>query len=342
MSRLKQEANKVFPALREGRRVLLSRHGAVVAAIEPVSLDRHSRELARFALPSEDETVLNLTARELMQGSPSDYVRRAEEGYPSLVTRANKVYGVLTSSKPAETLRSIDEREDALAHFERQHPDASAEDFAAAAARLGTAETSPVAPGQPFEAPASWDLGHVSARTLVGALQEKVEALEDQGTLVPTPSFAMPSIPGDEWGAAIGSGWVTVAEPFPRTHAGPMALSRSSTPTDAYLRNGYLVVEVDLPGIDPDSIEVGVEGTALTVQAVRKMPSDVSRWVMRERLRGPIMRQIVLNEDMDLHAVEATYEGGILTIAIPAPIAADDSRKIPVQRGALAVLEVQG
>lgn len=141
VSRLKDESTRIFAALGDGRRVLISRRGQVVAAIEPASIDRHAAELARFALPSEGP-MAEITASDLSQGSPSERVRAAESGTPSLLTRNNKVYGVLSSVPPAPAGNArqarLDEwvaaREHALTEFEQSHPDATPAQFAAAVA----------------------------------------------------------------------------------------------------------------------------------------------------------------------------------------------------------------
>lgn len=139
VSQLKAETGRIFAALSADRRVLISRRGEVVAAIEPASVARFTRELAAFALPG-DSPFAELTASDLSQGSPSESVRAAEAGSPAFVTRNNKVYGVLAAlPQPPLTAPGTYEawlagRERALAAFAAQHPDATPEEFADAAA----------------------------------------------------------------------------------------------------------------------------------------------------------------------------------------------------------------
>ncbi len=132
VSRIKEEAGAIFHALESQQRVLVSRHGRVVAAIEPASPERHADSLIAFALASNETTVRELSATEIGQGSPSEAVRSAAAGRPALVTRGGKVYGVLGASRMGESLADVDRSEDMLAEFEREHPDASFDDFAAA------------------------------------------------------------------------------------------------------------------------------------------------------------------------------------------------------------------
>lgn len=138
ISRLKGEVAKIFEALEHGRRVLVSRHGEVVAVIQPAATSESKRryrdELIRFAV-SGAKGLSVLTATDFGQGSPSAFIRAAQDGSASLVSRDNRVVGVLTqvtADQPAitESADSVDARERYLAEYERTHPEATAEDFA--------------------------------------------------------------------------------------------------------------------------------------------------------------------------------------------------------------------
>lgn len=183
VSRLKEESGGLFTALDSGRRVLISRHGQVVATIEPASVERHAAQLASFALSSREVPVPELSATDLGQGSPSESIRRAEEGVASLVTRNNKVYGVLTAPRATESLAVVDEQERALARFEREHPGASAQEFAALVEDLssgGSGEHSDEAKGaHPEEVSDVGQLQEPEAGALVDALLDKGVALEE-------------------------------------------------------------------------------------------------------------------------------------------------------------------
>lgn len=187
VSRFKEEAAHVFEALEAGRRVLISRHGQVVASIEPASLDVHGPELAAFAL--RDNAVAELSASHISQRSPSEAIHRAEAGTHSLLTRSNKVYGVLTGRPPAaEDLKNVDEQERALAAFEREHPEASAEEFARASRAVASGTASlpldsrpkPVLTASlPSRPEGRFPVTEHADETLVDALLVKGLALED-------------------------------------------------------------------------------------------------------------------------------------------------------------------
>lgn len=136
VSQFKVQSRQIFEALGRGRRVLLSRYGRVVAAIEPATPDRHRTLLAAFAMDAPD-AASSLSATDIAQGSMSDRVRMAEKDEPTLLTRHGKVFGVLRSAASADTTESDPAwREQQLAQFERDHPDATPEQFAAEVARL--------------------------------------------------------------------------------------------------------------------------------------------------------------------------------------------------------------
>jgi HSP20 family protein len=96
-----------------------------------------------------------------------------------------------------------------------------------------------------------------------------------------------------------------------------------------------LYAEADLPGLDPATLEVFVtEGNQLTIQGERKAPElKGSAWVRQERPFGAFTRVIGLPALVDADKVEATYEFGVLRLALPKSEAAKP-RKIAVKAGA--------
>lgn len=141
VSRLKDEAQRIFDALEDGAEVLISRHGNVVAAIEPASVPLHQRSLAAFAVG--DSAVAELSATQIGQGSPSEAVSRASQGEPILVTRNGKVLGVLGAPQPSTDLDSSREQERVLAALEAQGADVTPEQFEQASV-LAAAAAAPV------------------------------------------------------------------------------------------------------------------------------------------------------------------------------------------------------
>ena len=88
---------------------------------------------------------------------------------------------------------------------------------------------------------------------------------------------------------------------------------------DAYRSGDKFVVAFDLPGVDPDAIELDVERNVLTVKAERR-PALVGEHVemqVAERPLGVFSRQLFLGDTLDAERIDASYEAGVLTLRIP-------------------------
>ena len=78
-------------------------------------------------------------------------------------------------------------------------------------------------------------------------------------------------------------------------------------PLDAYRKGETFHVEVDLPGVRPDSIEVTVEKNVLTVKAERHWSDEGTETVVCERPQGTFTRQLFLGDGLDTANVQASY-----------------------------------
>ncbi|MGW0827865.1 Hsp20/alpha crystallin family protein [Streptomyces sp. NPDC002845] len=92
----------------------------------------------------------------------------------------------------------------------------------------------------------------------------------------------------------------------------------AAMPIDAYEIDGSFVVHFDLPGVDPDTVDLNVERGVLTVRAERPAPDakDVDLLVA-ERPYGVFSRQLFLGDSHDLEKISAEYDAGVLTLRIP-------------------------
>lgn len=87
---------------------------------------------------------------------------------------------------------------------------------------------------------------------------------------------------------------------------------------DAYREDDTFFIDIDLPGIDPASLDVTVDGKVLTVRAERKRDAaEGRRQVIAERPMGTFARQVFLSERLDTDRLEARYDNGVLTLSIP-------------------------
>jgi HSP20 family protein len=104
-----------------------------------------------------------------------------------------------------------------------------------------------------------------------------------------------------------------LAEQVFGTAARPAAM-----PMDAWRSGHEFIVEFDLPGIDPHSIDLDVERNVLTVRAERKPSTGAEvELVAAERPRGVFSRQVILGETLDADQITASYDGGVLRLTIP-------------------------
>ena len=92
----------------------------------------------------------------------------------------------------------------------------------------------------------------------------------------------------------------------------------AAMPMDAWREGDEFVVELDLPGVDPSTIDLDVERNVLTVGAERKSRvEDRQDVVAAERRAGTFSRQLILGDTLDTEAVTANYDAGVLTLRIP-------------------------
>lgn len=103
-------------------------------------------------------------------------------------------------------------------------------------------------------------------------------------------------------------------------------------PMDLYRDSDRFVAKIDLPGVDPNSIDVDIDGRTLTVRAQRSADvlSEQAKWLTRERPAGAFARQLTLGYDVSLEGIEADYSDGVLSLHIPVAEEAKP-RKVAVQ-----------
>ena len=106
---------------------------------------------------------------------------------------------------------------------------------------------------------------------------------------------------------------------------------------DAIRRDGEVELRFDLPGIDPESIDVTVDRGVLSVSAKRDEEyTDSEKPFVRERVMGSFTRRVRLSDAVAADQISATYEGGVLRVSVPLTEQAQP-RKIEVSTAAAAV-----
>ncbi|MEU1724591.1 Hsp20/alpha crystallin family protein [Nonomuraea sp. NPDC005692] len=106
----------------------------------------------------------------------------------------------------------------------------------------------------------------------------------------------------------------------------------ATMPMDGLRRDDDVVLRFDLPGIDPDSIEVTVDRGVLTVSARREDElAENERLFVRERPMGTFTRRVYLSEHLDSDRIDAGYANGVLTVRIPV-LERAKPRKVEIRR----------
>lgn len=120
------------------------------------------------------------------------------------------------------------------------------------------------------------------------------------------------------WGGQIGNG------------NRPLAM-----PMDAFRKDDSFLIRLDLPGVSADAVELTVEDNVLTIKAERPAPpaSEGVEVVIAERPYGTFTRQVFLGTNLDTEHIQAEYEAGVLTLAIPVAEHAKPRRIEVTERG---------
>jgi HSP20 family protein len=90
-------------------------------------------------------------------------------------------------------------------------------------------------------------------------------------------------------------------------------------PVDIYETDDSLVLKAELPGINPEDVEIRVEDNTLYLKGERKFQKNVKEENLHrvERSYGMFSRSFVLPNSIDSDKVQAAYKDGILTLTMP-------------------------
>lgn len=91
----------------------------------------------------------------------------------------------------------------------------------------------------------------------------------------------------------------------------------NALPVDVYSTANELVVKASVPGIEPEDVEITIEGDKLTIRGELNAPLDNVDYHIQERRFGPFGRTLTLNVPVEADGAEATFQNGELTLVIP-------------------------
>lgn len=90
-------------------------------------------------------------------------------------------------------------------------------------------------------------------------------------------------------------------------------------PMDAYRKDDMFLLQLDVPGIAAEAVELTVDNNVLTIKATRHAPTmqEGVEPVIAERPWGEFTRQVLLGNNLDVSKIRADYDAGVLTVSIP-------------------------
>jgi HSP20 family protein len=103
---------------------------------------------------------------------------------------------------------------------------------------------------------------------------------------------------------------------------------------DLVKKDGELIVTVELPGIDPENVEVSLDDDILTIRGEKTEEREISEddRYLHERSYGKFQRRIPLPDGISADKVSADYDKGVLTVSVTLPEeATPEPRHIPVE-----------
>jgi HSP20 family protein len=102
-------------------------------------------------------------------------------------------------------------------------------------------------------------------------------------------------------------------------------------PMDVWQAEDGFHVAMDIPGADPESVEITTERNVLTIQAERRPEyGEGHKVLVAERPQGSFTRQLQLGDTVDTENIQASYADGVLNLTIPMTQAAQ-RRRVQVQ-----------
>ncbi len=89
-------------------------------------------------------------------------------------------------------------------------------------------------------------------------------------------------------------------------------------PVDLYRDGDTYHLDADLPGVDPTSVDIAVDGQLLTTRAERTVTAGTdAKWLARGRQSGEFVRRFNLGSGIDRDNIAASYDNGVLKLSIP-------------------------
>ncbi len=95
--------------------------------------------------------------------------------------------------------------------------------------------------------------------------------------------------------------------------------TQESASLNVYEEGDNLIVDVQMPGVRPEDVEITVEGGTLTIRGQTKAEQERKErnYLVREHREGTFVRSLRLPDTVDLDRAQATFDNGILRLTFP-------------------------
>lgn len=113
----------------------------------------------------------------------------------------------------------------------------------------------------------------------------------------------------------------------------PEAMTESTVAVDVVDRGDEFAITAELPGFEPDDVDLHIVDQTLSLEADRseEMAVEETEFVHHERSRQSVSRRLRLPEPVDPDDVTATMEQGLLTVTIPKAIPESGGHDIDIE-----------
>ncbi len=120
---------------------------------------------------------------------------------------------------------------------------------------------------------------------------------------------------------------------FGLTRESGEGLGMGTPAVNSYLKDHTFYVEVEVPGVKREELDVSVDGNMLTVSGERRANREAKDhdYLVRETHFGSFRRRLMLPEGADADRIQAICKNGILEISMPVGRKETGGRKIQIE-----------